>query len=117
MLSEPGMPSSVRERNSVSRLNPSRDSRTGHPSARRAEPNMGLKTGVQHRKKPRKAPRTRGTDLKARFGIIVVIKRNIKGGRVGRTAWNPIQTTSKPPHGPIPLRMRSGKMIDLLIEQ
>jgi hypothetical protein len=90
MLREPGVPSSIREGNAISRLNPSRGSRTVHPRAGRAEPDMCLQTGIQHRKKPRETPRTRGTYLKARIGIIVVIKRNLKGGRVGRTAWNPI---------------------------
>ena len=90
VLREPSVPSSIRERDAISRLNPSRGSRATHPFPRRAEPDMCLQTGVQHRKKAREAPGARGADLKAGIGIIVIVKRNLPRGRVGRTARNPI---------------------------
>jgi hypothetical protein len=90
VLREPSVPSSIRERDAFNRLNPSGGSRATPPFPRRAEPDVCLQTGVQHRKKAREAPRAGGTDLKAGIGIIVIVKRNLQRGRVGGTARNPI---------------------------
>ena len=90
VLREPSVPSSIRKGNAISRLNPGRGSRAVHPYPRRSEPDVCLQTGVQHREKAREAPRARGADLQAGVGIIVIIKRNLERGRVGRTAGNPI---------------------------
>ena len=77
MLREPSVPSSIREGDAISGLNPSRGSRAVHPYPRRAEPDVCLQTGVQHREKAREAPRARGANLQAGIRIIVIIKRNL----------------------------------------